>query len=207
MAALYPQPYAYYETPCEIVDHPHERLHQHNTFLGVISRKKPDQKTYPNHPDVDFSDAISHYTVEVELPGIQDVNRISLTWTSWKTLVLTGSSFRDWQSDISSQPDDGKKNSGTPEMTTSANKDYRDDKDETAKGSSVTDSEQKDGPPYLLIGERRIGTFRREFHFPVSVEVEKVEASLKAGLLRIIVPKKSHTYPKGSGKIVVRSMD
>lgn len=61
--------------------------------------------------------------------------------------------------------------------------------------------------PYLLSGERRIGTFRREFHFPVDVDMEHLEAKSEAGLLRVKVPKKIHSFPKGSGKIEDQSID
>ena len=62
-------------------------------------------------------------------------------------------------------------------------------------------------PPYLIVGERKIGSFRREFHFPVEIDVKKVEARLEAGLLRIYVPRKSHMDLKGSGKVKVQGLD
>jgi HSP20 family molecular chaperone IbpA len=94
MPRSYINPYTLYEPPLELVDHQHERLYQHNTFLSVMTRRKPNQKTYPNHPDVDISDAITHYLIELEVPGLKDADAITLNWTSSRSLVVVGSTFR-----------------------------------------------------------------------------------------------------------------
>ena len=60
---------------------------------------------------------------------------------------------------------------------------------------------QQERPVYVVLGERRIGSFRRLFTFPVEVEHESMTAKLEAGLLRIMVMKKLHHVPKGSGKV------
>jgi HSP20 family molecular chaperone IbpA len=200
MAAPYVNPYALYEPPLEFVDHQHERLHQHNTFLGVIARKRPDQKTYPNHPDVDISDAIIYYLIEVEVPGIKDAGAIALNWTSFKSLVVAGSTFRSWEPKTSLNPElatDGEKTKNSVDLDVRALKDTKD------KANDVNDQ----WPPYLVVGERRIGSFRREFHFPVDIDVGKVEATLEAGLLCIKVPRKSHMDLQGAGKVKVRGLD
>ncbi|KAM0708854.1 hypothetical protein Q7P35_005508 [Cladosporium inversicolor] len=202
MAGLYAHPY--YEPPFEHVDHPHERLHQHNTFLGVMARRKPDQKTYPNHPDVDISDAISYYLIELEVPGIKDAGAIALNWTSWRSLVVAGTIFRSWDPKTTLDLDSA---SNSKSEKGDAAGELRLDVEAPKDAKDEADAENAQLPPYLVIGERRIGSFRREFHFPVDVEVEKVEAKLEAGLLRIKVPKKSHTYPKGAGRIRIQSED
>lgn len=201
MAALYAHPYAYYEPPFELVDHPHERLHQHNTFLGAMTRRRPDQKAYPNHPDVDISDAIGYYLIELELPGIKDASAIALNWTSCRSLVVAGNSNRSWELKPTSDTESASK--GEKEKIDATN-------EVELKTRAPTDARAKtDGrnahlPPYLVIGERRIGSFRREFHFPVELDVEKVEAKLEAGLLSIKLPKKSHMYPKGTSNVKVK---
>jgi hypothetical protein len=99
VTGLYAHPYADYEPPLILVDHPRERLHQHNTFKGVVARKNPDRKAHPNDLDVDISDAISYYLIELEVPGIKNVDTVTLNWTSWRSLVVTGSYFRSWGSE------------------------------------------------------------------------------------------------------------
>jgi len=194
-------PYALYEPPLEFVDHQHERLHQHNTFLGVLGRKRPDQKTYPNHPDVDISDAITHYLIELEVPGVKDAEAITINWTSFKSLVVAGSTFRSWEPKAKVDPVSMAESENAAKngvgLDVKAMKDAKDKAEEASE----------EWPPYLIVGERKIGSFRREFHFPVEIDVKKVEARLEAGLLRIYVPRKSHMDLKGSGKVKVQGLD
>ena len=72
---------------------------------------------------------------------------------------------------------------------------------------SAADKDQFEMPPWLILGERRIGSFRREFSFPVDVDMEKLSAKLEAGLLTIKVPKRINSYPRGSGKLKIVSAD
>ena len=46
--------------------------------------------------------------------------------------------------------------------------------------------------PMLLVGERRIGPFRRQLFFPDEVDKEGLVAKLEAGLLKLKVPKHGH---------------
>jgi HSP20 family molecular chaperone IbpA len=201
MASFTTNPYALYEPPLEFVDHQHERLHQHNTFLGVMARRRPDQKTYPNHPDVDISDAITHYLIELEVPGIKDAEAITINWTSFKSLVVAGSTFRSWEP--KTKVDSEAAADGSEKDGNGVGLDVKALKDAQKKAEDAAD----DWPPYLVVGERMIGAFRREFHFPVDIDVKKVEARLEAGLLRIYVPRKSHMDLKGSGKVKVQGLD
>jgi HSP20 family molecular chaperone IbpA len=194
-------PYALYEPPLEFVDHQHERLHQHNTFLGVLGRKRPDQKTYPNHPDVDISDAITHYLIELEVPGVKDAEAITINWTSFKSLVVAGSTFRSWEPKAKVDPVSMAESENAAKNGVGL--DVKAMKDAKDKAEEASD----EWPPYLIVGERKIGSFRREFHFPVEIDVKKVEARLEAGLLRIYVPRKSHMDLKGSGKVKVQGLD
>ena len=199
----YAQPFSYYEPPHDLVDHTRERLHQHNSFLGVLSRKKPDQKIYPNHPDVDLSDALTHYLIELEVPGVKDVKAIDLTWRGRRCLVISGSTFRSWKQESTATPERISKNgvlSPPPHPMAAVDTNG-------SKAQDITGEGRADMPPYLVVGERRIGSFRREFHFPDDVEMEKIDAQLEAGLLRVVMPKKVHSDAMGSGQVKVRGMD
>ncbi|KAM0705458.1 hypothetical protein Q7P35_006817 [Cladosporium inversicolor] len=211
MAGLYGYPYGYYTLPPELVDHAHERRHQHNTFMGAISHRKPDPKAYPNHPDVDLSDAVSHYLIDLEVPGTKDANTITLRWTSWRSLIIASTTFRPGDHVNEKTMEQDTDNGGVNDRTAKIGLDVKALKDAQNGGpdKDSAGSLTEDGhlPLYLLIGERRIGTFRREFHFPVDVDMEHLEAKLEAGLLRVKVPKKTHSFPKGSSKIEVQSMD
>jgi HSP20 family molecular chaperone IbpA len=169
----------------------------------VVARKNPDQKAYPNHPDVDISDAVGHSLIELEVPGVKDADSIALHWTSWRSLVVAGSSFRSWEPDTSADYRTTSNGDGAGESADRGDLVASVLKNSKLKNDNVDD----ELPPFLVIGERRIGSFRREFHFPVDVIVEKVEAKLEASLLRVSVPKKSHMDLKGVGKVRVQGMD
>jgi len=165
-----------YGAPYPLVDHPHERTHQHQTFWRYMQHQKPDQKLYPNYPDVDIRDATTEYLIEIEVPGAKDSSEITCQWTSMKSLVVTGNVTRPaWKS--------GK----------SAGKATADDSGDS-KPAELHE-------PYLLVGERKIGAFRRNFYFPVEMEMEKMSAKLEAGLLRLRVPKHEQHVPKGDSKV------
>lgn len=194
-------PWELYNEPFEIVDHLHERKHQHNSFLRSLTHRTPDPNTYPNHPEVDISDAITHYLVEVEVPGVKDPTLIQVYWSSSRSLAITGSTSR------------------SPEVaeasTTSAN--IGEDMSHVANSPVETDfkaleNEQDlktslavgaDVPPWLIVGERRIGSFRRDFEFPAGVEMGHITCKLEAGLLRVKLPKKHEFSFHGTAEIPI----
>lgn len=148
----------YYDVPPPLVDHPHERTHQHQNLLQYLSRRPPHPEAHPNQPDVDVRDAISEYFVEVEVPGTKKPSEITVSWTGSRALLLTGNTER---------PDYGK-----------------------AENAQVEEEkpEPHSGGVHLLVGERRVGPFRRYINFPT--DIENVSVTLEAGLLKIRAPKK-----------------
>ncbi|KAK0928250.1 hypothetical protein LTR29_017459 [Friedmanniomyces endolithicus] len=197
------------------VDHMHERLHQHNSFLDVLARRKPNPIAHPNQPDVDFSDVTSAYLIDLEVPGLKDPNALTIQWLSWRHLVITGTTTRPlhfkgvYGSDPAAPLSTYHGANGTTINRKGAQNGDGDGQSLYAavgKDSKLMREEAEDGsdlPPWLIIAERRIGAFRREFRFPVDVDMEKLDARLDAGLLHVVVPKKEHCYPKGRGKVKI----
>jgi HSP20 family molecular chaperone IbpA len=150
----------YYDLPPPLVDNPHERSHQHQSLIQYLARRHPRPDDHPNQPDLDFRDAVKEYLVEVEVPGIKKPSEVVVSWTGSRSLLLTGNTPR---------PD-----YGNPENTEV--------------------EEEKDKPHaegiHLMVGERRIGAFRRYVNFPT--DVENVSVTLEAGLLKIRAPKKGY---------------
>lgn len=182
-----------YDALIPLVDHPHERSHQHQTFWNSLLRKQPDANLYPNYPDVDVRETSNEYLVEVEVPGIKDAGEIICEWTQMKSLVVSGC--------INRPPCDSQPRS--PE--TASRKEAEGDGDELGtRDSKVEHRPPKQDGAFLLVGERKIGPFRRHFYFPLDVEREKLTAKLEAGLLKIRLPKKKYAAPKGDGKISVQ---
>ncbi|KAK5130945.1 hypothetical protein LTR08_001548 [Meristemomyces frigidus] len=190
-----------YDIPLQpYADHQHDRRHQHQSFMGALAHRQPDPQLSPNHPDVDLSDAIGYYLVEVEVPGIKDTKDITCQWTSWRSLVISGTTTRSWQSQAT------KTNSSAAKSGSPLAKVMSTDSD-GSKSEQAVDESDDELPPYLYIAERRIGSFRRQFNFPVDVDMERLTAVLDAGLLCIKLPKKHHDAPKGSGKIKILTVD
>jgi len=163
-----------YDFPPQIADHLHQRNHQHQTFLQYLTNQKPRPEDYPNQPDVDIRDAFTEYIVDIEVPGIKNPHDIKVSWTSSRSLLVSGNVVR---------PEIGHPAAGK-------------DAHEEGKEHHVHE-------PELLVRERRLGPFRRHFTFPDEVDMEKLVAKLDAGLLTIRVPKKGLTAVK-SGKVDVQ---
>jgi len=58
-----------------------------------------------------------------------------------------------------------------------------------SQSQEVSQSEQQADEPNYWISERSVGSFARSFSFPQRVDQEAVKASLKDGILSIVVPK------------------
>ncbi len=58
----------------------------------------------------------------------------------------------------------------------------------TIKGEKKQEKEEKDKNFYMM--ERQYGTFIRRIPLPVEVKEEKVKASYKDGILKVVIPKK-----------------
>ena len=166
-----------YEPMIPTVDHAHERLHQHQTMSRYLMRKPASDRLIPNYPDCDIRDAISHYLVEVEVPGVKDAASIKCQWTAASTLIVSGQNARPGES--TNKPSD-------------------------QNSIKSTDDEHT---PCMVVGERKIGGFRRILTFPGIVESEKMTAKLDAGVLSLNVPKHKQYVPKGDGKVKIDVVD
>lgn len=187
------------------VDHAHERRRQHTTFLGVIARQAPNQKGHPNYPDVDISDGLSHFYIDIEVPGVNDPEALTLEWKGPRCFILSGTAtrprtylehFHGPSKSIDTQ-ESGKSESlkRVEKVTSHENGDSKKDVDD---GVNL--------PPWLVVAERKIGFFRREFQFPVEVEMDRLVAKLEAGLLRVDVPKKVSRAHAESGKVKIEAV-
>ena len=72
----------------------------------------------------------------------------------------------------------------------------------TIKGEKQEEKEEKKKDYYLQ--ERHFGSFERSFRVPESVDIEKVEASFKKGVLTVTLPKKAEAQ-KPAKKIEVKA--
>jgi len=72
----------------------------------------------------------------------------------------------------------------------------------TVKGEKKDEREEKKKDYYL--SERRYGSFERYFRLPEGVDVDKIEASFKKGVLTVTIPKKPEAQ-KPAKKIEVKA--
>jgi HSP20 family protein len=171
--------YYSYDYPPPLVDHIHERTHQHRTLLDQLTRRKSLPEEHPNQPDVDLRDTPDAYLVEVEVPGVKNTEQITVHWTTSRNLIIRGGVLR---------PDGSKNEDQTKDQPEVDSSDAQFTQDSTKK-SNVHD-------PALLVGERRIGPFRRIFNFPSDVDMHNLSVKLDAGLLIVRAPKMAPSYPK-----------
>jgi HSP20 family protein len=72
----------------------------------------------------------------------------------------------------------------------------------TIKGEKQEEKEEKKKGYYLH--ERHFGSFERSFHIPDGVDVEKIEAIFKKGVLKVTLPKKPEAQ-KPEKKIEIKA--
>ncbi|KAH8422929.1 Hsp20/alpha crystallin family protein [Aspergillus melleus] len=148
-------------------------------------------------PRFDVYEQDGSYHLDGELPGV-DQNNIDIEFTDPHTLVIKGQVERQYNDTAS----DANESVDEPADDTSSNKSLQptvEDEDElnssatpesTASTSHPAAAPSKPGSTYKYwASERSIGQFQRTFSFPTRVDQETVRASLRNGILSVIVPK------------------
>lgn len=157
-------------------------------------------------PRFDVKEAKESYQLEGELPGISQEN-ISIEFTDEHTLTIKGRSERHVESGSRPQAADAtpaltpaQDGTATPTSDSASVKSHQATvEDENAptttetpepKGKEVEKQPEPEAPKdHFWVSERRIGEFTRSFSFADRVDQEAVKASLKNGILSIVVPK------------------
>lgn len=168
-------------------------------------------------PRFDVRELTGAYELHGELPGIEQKD-IEIEFTDPQTLTIRGRTERSYTSgtppsylvEDSKSPDaitEGGEQSQSHKATVEDEDAADADADADANVStSVTTQEQKtqeekpqqpkDEAKYW-VSERSVGEFARSFSFPVRVDQDAVKASMKDGILSILVPKaKKHESRK-----------
>ena len=131
-------------------------------------------------PRFDFRESDDAYYLDGELPGISQEN-IDIEFSDHQTLVIKGRSEREFHE---SNPDTPQEQEG---------------QDETSDEKSI--SVKKNNKYRYWASERSVGEFHRAFSFPGRVDQNNVRASLKNGILSVVVPK---DVVSGSKKITIQ---
>lgn len=150
-------------------------------------------------PKFDVKELRDAYELHGELPGI-DQRDVEIEFTDSQTVIIRGRTEREFtsgtppaQAAISNekarQPtiEDGEEgdNEGSARASTATTS--ADDNNAVATTTSTT--EQQLSQEKYWVSERSVGEFSRSFTFPVRVDSDLVRASMRNGILSIVVPK------------------
>ncbi|KAG9241724.1 putative 30 kDa heat shock protein [Calycina marina] len=168
-------------------------------------RQAPDQ-TQTFSPRFDVIETDNAYELHGELAGLAEKD-LSIEFFDAQTIVIKGKTDRftsatkapeleampalqddnhsEAGSEKSHQPtvEDEYDTSDAPLATTVSNVTAQNEPDE--KPAEKKEEEKKK----FWVSERRVGSFTRRFSFSHRIEIDEVSASLKNGLLRVVVPK------------------
>lgn len=155
-----------------------------NLFNDTFSelQKISDTASRSFAPKFDVKEAHDQYILEGELPGI-DQKDVTIEFADEQTLTIKGRTehYREEgqkpdggeQSRQSTGEGKGQQQSATTEVATTGSKDMA----------------RHDPQHTYWVTERSVGEFARSFAFPTRVDQENVKASLKNGILSVVVPK------------------
>ncbi|THC95941.1 hypothetical protein EYZ11_004583 [Aspergillus tanneri] len=154
-------------------------------------------------PRFDVYERNDCYHLDGELPGV-DQNNIDIEFTDPHTLVIKGHVQRNYSNTM---PDDNEITDDASSIR-SLQPTVEDEEDEEPPNATVSagspthistappnkatvhQEQSSSGPAYKYwASERSIGQFHRVFTFPTRVDQEAVRASLRDGILSVIVPK------------------
>lgn len=196
--------------------------HPQTSSFGPLFRLLEDFENYQQptrrtnclksfQPKFDVAEHESSYELHGELPGI-DQKDIEIEFTDRQTLTVRGRTERQYTTATSpAGVIEGEKSSEaiTERSEHSSHQATVEDADENQATETETQvaaiestaaevSNQSQTPqPRYWVSERSVGQFSRSFSFPDTVDQEAVKASMKNGILSILVPKqKKHEARK-----------
>ncbi|KAF2441276.1 HSP20-like chaperone [Karstenula rhodostoma CBS 690.94] len=154
-------------------------------------------------PKFDVKEVEDAYELHGEFPGI-DQKDINIEWTDSNTLTVSGrhetvreegerpvaaiegAPAKDKQPFVEEEGTEGK--TVTPAAEGGQ---------QVAKQNSQEVAKNEEAPKHRYwVSERSVGEFHRSFSFPQRVDQEAVKASLKNGILSILVPKTKAPHPR-----------
>lgn len=147
-------------------------------------------------PKFDVRELKDSYELHGELPGI-DQKDVNVEWSDNNTLTISGRtehrSERGQRPDVAGAIEDADKGK-QPTVEDATEGDQTKEGGESTAVATRTDSNKEvqrpaENEPKYWVSERSVGEFHRSFSFPTRVDQEAVKASLKNGILSVVVPK------------------
>lgn len=152
-----------------------------NLFNDTFSelQKLSDNASRTFAPKFDVKEAKDNYVLEGELPGI-DQKDVVIEFSDEQTLTIRGRTERTKEEGTKPTPATEVDGKGEPVQESAS-------KEVAATGPNEV---AKHEPQHTYwVSERSVGEFARSFSFPNPVDQENVKASMRNGILSIVVPK------------------
>lgn len=144
-------------------------------------------------PKFDVKETKDGYELHGELPGVEQKD-INIEWTDNNTLTVSGrhEHVREEGERPQGFIENGQEQKKLEHQPTVEDEQPADTgAAQVAKQSSHQDvfKSEEDFKPKYWVSERSVGEFHRSFAFPSRVDQDAVKASLKNGILSVVIPK------------------
>ncbi|OWP07579.1 hypothetical protein B2J93_9031 [Marssonina coronariae] len=181
--------------------------HSKNNPSSHANSDRPTRLTMKTFtPKFDVKELADTYELHGELPGIEQSD-VEIEFTDIQTITVRGHTERSYSSGTPAAGSiEGAASQAAIEgAESSSSKPHKatvEDEDASAivapeKNTQVAPKEAPKPEAKYWVSERSVGEFSRSFTFPVRVDQDAVKASMKNGVLTVIVPKaKKHEARK-----------
>ncbi|KAF2178514.1 HSP20-like chaperone [Zopfia rhizophila CBS 207.26] len=148
-------------------------------------------------PKFDVKELKDAYELHGEFPGIEQKD-INIEWTDANTLTVSGRTESLVEKGQRPQGfiEEGEPNKKDEHYHKPTVEDEGAAETQVAKKPEQDVAKKEDDAPKYWVSERSIGEFHRSFTFPAHVDQDAVKASLKNGILSIVVPKAKAPQPR-----------
>jgi HSP20 family molecular chaperone IbpA len=131
------------------------------------------------NPRSDIRESSKMYYIDVELPGVEELEEVKCKWLSVRTFLMEACVKRSPTAEDDVQADKEEQKISVDKALDSAHEGKERQRESVHKAKNV----------YVTVSERRIGVYGRAFSFPTSVDHAKMTKTLSAGVLSLVVPK------------------
>jgi HSP20 family molecular chaperone IbpA len=181
--------------------------HEMGPFFNLFNdtfnelQKISENTTRSFAPRFDVKEAKDSYILEGELPGI-DQKDISIEFADEQTLTIKGRTehFKE-EGQRPTEAEDVSNESGEHSTSNGSGNQQKTSSSKEVANKGSTEVAKHEPQHTYWVSERSVGEFARSFAFPHRVDQENVKASLKNGILSVVVPKLSK--PATSKKITI----
>ncbi|KAK2750258.1 hypothetical protein FQN55_002403 [Onygenales sp. PD_40] len=140
-------------------------------------------------PRFDVREDKDAYHLDGELPGIKQKD-IDIEFIDSQTLVIKGHTKREYTASSGGEEQPQATGARRTRQPTVEDEEAEQQRQVTRQGGSrEVGHVAPEGGAKFWVSERSVGEFSRSFNFPTRVDQEGVKASLKNGILSVVIPK------------------